>query len=562
MALEPDRTIDNAYSVITLAPSSGRIYVAYNMNVARVHRLNGHNISRVDELGQFVFKYSDSGGLTWSSEHYVIPYRETAVDRHNSFAGKTKIMWSVDQSKVRDGTVYWAFTKIGSYTQEPPQEGYFLASPNLLTESDPTKIRWDLLPDGDHGPGPVGAQCAFPSNASDCVAEEWHIIPLTLTKGFFAVFRTTQGFLGSARTADPSGRTGWQPSTYAQYMHRFQPSALKNPRGPITLKRFSNGKYLMLWYNDGSATFGHSKGEMFNNRMPYWLSAGRETKDGAIEFSAPEIVLYNRSGILAGAACRPGYPDFIEDVDGAIFITETDKTSALCHRVDPELLALLFAQGSSTKVPTAGLALSFGAQPAQQHPLPAHSLPDLGAPYTKGLGVTLELWLEDHVHAKRGETLVDTVPRSAFKLNVTSSKDGVATRAYPLTLWLDDGSGAAQPTAGGTGNTGITVDEACSLQLTSPGRHQLGVILDAGPQIVLFVVDGVLCDGGPAQLRGWQWLYPALGGDLGGGVSALSVAPGGYGGKLLGGKVFGRALAVSELVASWAAGRAALTVES
>ena len=35
------------------------------------------------------------------------------------------------------------------------------------------------------------------------------------------------------------------------------------------------------------------------------LSAGRETKDGAIEFSAPEIVLYNRSGILAGAACRP-----------------------------------------------------------------------------------------------------------------------------------------------------------------------------------------------------------------------------------------------------------------
>ena len=37
--------------------------------------------------------------------------------------------------------------------------------------------------------------------------------------------------------------------------------------------------------------------------------------------------------------------------------------------------------------------------------LPAHSLPDLGAPYTKGLGVTLELWLEDHVHAKRGETL-------------------------------------------------------------------------------------------------------------------------------------------------------------
>ena len=73
MALEPDRTIDNAYSVITLAPSSGRIYVAYNMNVARVHQLNGHNISRVDELGQFVFKYSDDGGALPSTADSASP---------------------------------------------------------------------------------------------------------------------------------------------------------------------------------------------------------------------------------------------------------------------------------------------------------------------------------------------------------------------------------------------------------------------------------------------------------------------------------------------------------
>ena len=291
LALEPDRTIDNAYSTITLTPS-GRIYVSYNMNVNGIHTLNGHNISRVDELGEFVMKYSDDGGRSYSSEHYVIPYRKTAVDRSNSFGGQTKIMWSVDQSKIRNGTVYYAFTKIGSYSQAPPEEGFILASHNLLHEPDPAKVIWELLPEGDHGPGPVGPSCAFPSNRSDCVAEEWHIIPLQETNGFFMVFRTTQGYLGAAKTSDPSAKTGWGPSFYARYADpphnkwlRRKVGAerqLKNPRGPITLKRFSNGLYLMLWYNNAETGFGsnHGGASIYNNRMPYFLSAGKETMDG------------------------------------------------------------------------------------------------------------------------------------------------------------------------------------------------------------------------------------------------------------------------------------------
>jgi hypothetical protein len=119
------------------------------MNLDRVHALNGHNISRVDELGHFVLKYSDDGAKTWSKQHYEIPYRQTAVDRANSFGGKTRIMWSVDQSKVRNGTVFYGFTKIGSYSQAPPQEGFFLASHNLLHEPDANEIKWELLPEGD-----------------------------------------------------------------------------------------------------------------------------------------------------------------------------------------------------------------------------------------------------------------------------------------------------------------------------------------------------------------------------------------------------------------------------
>ena len=87
-------------------------------------------------------------------------------------------MWTVDQIKVRNGVVYFAFTKIGRFVQNPPEEIYILSSHNLLTvrfhaffrrfsgvfqaffmrssipcwqEPDASKVAWKLLPDGDHG---------------------------------------------------------------------------------------------------------------------------------------------------------------------------------------------------------------------------------------------------------------------------------------------------------------------------------------------------------------------------------------------------------------------------
>jgi hypothetical protein len=133
--------VDNAYSNTLLTPA-GRVYSVYNMNLRNVSTLHGKHIPRVDELGNFVMKYSDDRGESWSSEHLVVPYRTTDVDRNNSFndhnvnasAGEagTRIMWSVDQFKVRNGTAYFGFTKIGHYMQNPPQEGFFLASANIL----------------------------------------------------------------------------------------------------------------------------------------------------------------------------------------------------------------------------------------------------------------------------------------------------------------------------------------------------------------------------------------------------------------------------------------------
>jgi hypothetical protein len=90
--------------------------------------------------------------------------------------------------------------------------------------------------------------------------------------------------------------------------------------------------------------------------------------------------------------------------------------------------------------------------------------------------------------------------------------------------------------------------------------HQLGVIVDAAPGLVLFVVDGKLCDGGVAQKRGWAWLSDiARSTDLSSaaGVNGAEVgcgAEGCYGGGIVGGRVYRRALRVSELVSNYRSG--------
>ena len=56
-------------------------------------------------------------------------------------------------------------------------------------------------------------------------------------------------------------------------------------------------------------------------------------------WSQPEIALYNPED----HSDKPGYPDLIVE-GGEVLITETQKTAARLHQVDPQLLAGLWSQ--------------------------------------------------------------------------------------------------------------------------------------------------------------------------------------------------------------------------
>eukprot|EP01052_Picozoa_sp_SAG31_P019748 SAG31_NODE_1454_length_8278_cov_7.030688_1_plen_215_part_10 len=116
VALERNSSMDNVYSTIIGPTVFGRVYAVYNANVDGL--LPSMVGGRVDTMGSFYMKWTDDAGLSWSTERVLVPYRMTAVDRANSFPGHPKMdgtirmMWTVDQAKVRDGVVYFAFTKI------------------------------------------------------------------------------------------------------------------------------------------------------------------------------------------------------------------------------------------------------------------------------------------------------------------------------------------------------------------------------------------------------------------------------------------------------------------
>ena len=69
----------------------------------------------------------------------------------------------------------------------------------------------------------------------------------------------------------------------------------------------------------------------------------------------------------------------------------------------------------------------------------------------------------------------------------------------------------------------------------------------------MFLVDGVLCDGGVSQTRGWAWVEHLTGNLNQGGTSELQIGKG-YGGAVLGGRVYSRALRNSEVVGNFRAG--------
>ena len=495
--------------VMPLKVPSGRVYAFYTYNRDNLREVAGANspgiARRVDTLGAYAFKYSDDHGRTWSGDRRYIPMRAMRIDRENLYGGKVLFFWGVGKPILDRGKMWLGFAKVGKWGNPGTMvesQGCFLRSDNILTERDPDKLRWELLPDGDEGlRAPKGP-----------VADEAN--PVALSDGsLYATYRTIDGYNCHAYSRD-GGHT-WTGPEYATYAPGGR--RIKHSRAANFVKKFSNGKFLLWYHNHGGEAVHAANWQYYADRNPAWIAGGVE-REGHIYWSEPEILLYDEKSDV-----RISYPDFIED-GGRFFVTETQKTVARVHEIDRTLLEGLWSQHETRTVARRGLAVE-AAEGARTIELPR--LPGLD-----GGGFSLEFRVKFR-ELSPGQILFDARDASGKGIAITT------TDRFTLQLLVHDGrtksSWDCDPgTHPGTLKTGAW-------------QHVV-VTVDGGPKVVTWIVDGVLNDGGAVREFGWGRFDAAMQ-DVNGAPFAR-LAPVLYGelGKL---RIYDRYLRTSEAVGNW-----------
>ncbi len=481
--VEPADGPEASYAALLKVPG-GRIYCFYNHNTDNFRFVKGDNppyqdglCSRVDTMGYFVFKYSDDHGLTWSEKRYNIPVRKFEIDRQNPYGGEILYFWNVGKPFINNGSVHISLHKVGGFGHGfmTSSEGVLLKSDNLISEKDPLKITWETLPDGDkglrtpRGGGPISDEHRF------CVLSDG---------SFFCVYRTVDGHPACSYSRD-GGHTWMEP----RYMTYANGRKVKHPRAANFAWKCSNGKYLYWFHNHG--------GRDYEDRNPAWICCGVEEDrpDGRIiHWSQPEILLYDDDTYI-----RMSYPDYIED-NGKYFFSETQKNIARTHEIDKDFLEKLWNQFETRQIASEGILLNL---PQEDGTIPVQvAIPELPAfigrdssraDYgTKDLrsGFSLDLWIKFDKF-KPNQMIVDNRNEAGqgFCLQTTTKNR--------VEIVLNDGRTECRW-------------KSEPYMLKEGMDQHIVVTVDGGPKIIMFVINGVLCDGGDYQQFGWGRFSPVM----------------------------------------------------
>jgi hypothetical protein len=517
--VEPSSEQMTSWATVFTVPG-GRVYAIYNYESEPGVTQHG---------GWLCYRYSDDYGRTWSPERYRIPLRFTNHDRRNVSGGAYQFFWCIDKPVTAHGGIYFAIPKLLSGLPLWGGESWVVHSPNVLTERDPNKITWALLPEGDEG---------IHSPALGNVQEEQNLEVLS-DGTLYMVLRTEIGIVATTLSRD-RGATWTTPQALAYPDGR----AVKNPRACPKIWKASNGNFVLWFHNNGAPGWGNSA-----VRNPVWLTGGVEvdTLDGkTIRWAEPEILLYSADPTLRGMS----YPDFVEQ-DGRYWVTETEKVVARVHEIDPALLEGLWAQHERASVSREGLVYESDAalSPGNRWQIPA--LPSL-----RNGGFTLELWLEvadtgiaQSILTSEGQRhrgfQIATAPYGAVRISLSDARHR---------HWLDvvDGALDGQPGPGQQIRSMRAWTWESDRGVLKPGmRHHLVFIVDGLAKIVSIVANGRLCDGGADRIQGWSRLNPWMDDINDEGICQVADE---FQGRIHHMRLYNRYLRTSEAIANWRAG--------
>ncbi len=318
------------------------MFVFYTYNAARLTEAiaDGGTTARVDTLGEYACRYSDDGGRTWS-EHFFLPVQAGAIDRANPYRGSVRFFWGVAKPVVLPpiatagkSSVLLPFAKVGRFGEGfmAETEAWFLRSDDLLSVMEPRDAVWTTLPEGERGlTAPDGP-----------IAEEPSVAVLS-DGSLLCVYRTVAGRPGVAYSRDGGRR--WTPPAYLTRSSGGSP--VRHPRAATFVWKLTTGPHagrFLHWHHN-------HPGQGYRGRNPAYLAGGveRPGPDGPIVvWGEPEVVLFSPDPEI-----RISYPDLVEDPASGLWITETQKSVARVHRLDPTLIDGLFRFAAPSPAATA-----------------------------------------------------------------------------------------------------------------------------------------------------------------------------------------------------------------
>ncbi|MSU51572.1 MAG: LamG domain-containing protein [Opitutus sp.] len=250
-------------------------------------------------------------------------------------------------------------------------------------------------------------------------------------------------------------------------------------------------------------------------------------RGGEIVWSQPEIVLY--ADEIAEISGPISYPGFLE-ADGRYFISETSKVRAGVHQINPDLLQQVWSQHERREVTRKGLKAEVGPDELSR------GRPDLKFPAIPDMvrhqgGFTIDLWME-WTDLSPGQVILDNRDSRGRGVLLHTNLDG--------TLEITMGDGKV-----------INAWTADRNALQARKRHHVVVVADSGPKIIMFIVDGILCDGGSEREFGWGRFSPFF--QTSDSDTPLRLAPN-FHGRLINIRLYNRAMTVSEAIGNFRAG--------
>jgi hypothetical protein len=315
------------YGVPFVVPSTGRVYALY-------HKNTGQAQVRADITGILRFKYSDDDGLTWHDGG-------TLPISHNDFShpdpkANPNFIGIYSPFITSKGTVLWAFARYKAgpsltdripYTQWET-EVCFLRLDNILTETDPSRLRATTLPKGGQG-------LRIPRHGAPGMV--WGNEPslIELSDGrLFTAIRTRNNAVYFAVSSD-EGETWTQPEP----LRDRDGNTMQNPNAPCPITKLSTGRIVLMYYNQPITYQKHSK-KTFGARDPVYIAIGREKLDAQqpVEFGPPkEFMDIQGKMVLGGTAWAQiaSYSSFVEH-QGKLYLFYNDCKYFVLGKVVPE----------------------------------------------------------------------------------------------------------------------------------------------------------------------------------------------------------------------------------